>query len=166
MIVFCNAHKNNSTFNEIEKNMNKIKIFFLGVLIALITSCTSSDGAMDQRTETSAVLKENNYTLIKAGAKGESRGFKLLGFLPFVSPNYATAKSRLYDDVGQSLEGRSVALANQTKDSSFMYFILFSIPKLSITADVVEFKSSHTESAVNIPKPIMNVTEDPAINVP
>ena len=49
------------------------------------------------------------------------------------------AKAALYKSVGEPLTGRSVALANQTEDRSSMYLILFSIPKVTITADVVEF---------------------------
>jgi hypothetical protein len=32
-----------------------------------------------------------------------------------------------------------VALANQTEDRSSLYLILFSIPRVTITADVIEF---------------------------
>jgi hypothetical protein len=37
--------------------------------------------------------------------------------------------------------GRSVALANQTEDVSSLNLIVFSIPKVTITADVIEFTS-------------------------
>ena len=77
--------------------------------------------------------------MIKAGAIGHSSGFKLLGIIPFASPNYAEAKTDLYKSVGEPLTGRSVALANQTEDRSSIYLILFSIPKVTITADVIEF---------------------------
>ena len=35
--------------------------------------------------------------------------------------------------------GRSTALANVTEDRSMMFFLLFSLPRLTITADVIEF---------------------------
>jgi hypothetical protein len=52
---------------------------------------------------------------------------------------YAKAKASLYKSVGEPLTGRAIALANQTEDRSIAVFILFSIPKITITADVVEF---------------------------
>ena len=97
---------------------------------------------MAQSTGTDVSLRGDNYKVLKAGARGESSGFYLLGFIPILSPNYADAKASLYRSVGESLEGRSVALANQTQDSSTLYVILFSIPKITITADIVEFTSA------------------------
>ena len=101
--------------------------------------CAANVGGMSQHTGTDVSLKENNYKVIKAGAKGESSGFYLLGFIPIVSPNYAEAKESLYKSVGEKLEGRSVALANYTEDKSYLYLVLFGIPKIVVTADIVEF---------------------------
>ena len=66
--------------------------------------------------------------------------------LPLGSPTYATAKQSLYQSVGEPLTGRAVALANQTEDRSSLYLILFSIPKVTITADVIEFIDNTTVS--------------------
>ena len=74
-----------------------------------------------------------------------SSGFYLLGFIPIVSPTYSAAKRSLYQSVGETLTGRSVALANQTEDRSALYLILFSVPRVTITADMVEF----TDKAYN-----------------
>ena len=106
--------------------------------VFLITGCASW-GQMNQSTGTQVQLNSNNYKVIKAGAKGESRGFNFLCLIPFASPNFADAKANLYQNIGQKLEGKSVALANLTEDRSFMCLILFSIPKVTITADIVEF---------------------------
>jgi hypothetical protein len=62
-----------------------------------------------------------------------------LGFIHIVDPTHANAKASLYASVGQPLTGRSVALANETEDRSSLYLILFSIPKITVTADLVEF---------------------------
>lgn len=110
----------------------------LCVLSCLIAGC-ASQGAFSEGTGTQVNLSSNNYKLVKAGAKGHSSGFRLLGILPITSPNYADAKARLYQSVDEPLTGRSIALANQTEDKSTLYLILFSIPKVTITADVVEF---------------------------
>jgi hypothetical protein len=74
---------------------------------------------------------------------GESSGFKLLGIIPLASPLYSEAKANIYKSVDEPLSGRSIALANQTEDRSSLYLILFSIPKVTITADVVEFTSTN-----------------------
>ena len=122
------------------------KILIAAVLI--LSGCQSySNGSMPQSTATSVSLQENNYKVIKAGASGQSSGFYLLGILPIVQPNFAEAKASLYKSIGQPLEGRSVALANQTQDSSSLYLILFSLPKIVVTADVVEF--THAASGVS-----------------
>jgi hypothetical protein len=114
-------------------------------LAALILSFSvlggcSGTGDFQQSTDTSVSLERNNYKLIKSGAVGRSSGFKLLGIIPIVSPSYAEAKRDLYQSAGQTLEGRSIALANQTQDKSSLYLVLFSIPTITFSADIVEFK--------------------------
>ena len=109
-----------------------------GVLSWFAAGCTSS-GEFRQSSGTQVNLTGNNYKVVKAGAKGHSSGFRLLGIVPFANPNYADAKADLYRSIGEPLTGRSLALANQTEDKSSIYLILFSIPKVTVTADVVEF---------------------------
>lgn len=106
-------------------------------MAALLTGCGGSVGKFQQSTVTG--LSGNNYKIIKAGAVGTSRGFFLVGILPIVGSSFAEAKADLYESSGQSLEGRSIALANDTEDTSVRYLVLFSVPKLTITADIVEF---------------------------
>ena len=108
------------------------------LLLGLLLGC-SSTGDMDRGTHTGVSLERKNYRVVKAGAIGESAGFRLLGILPIVSPTFAKAKASLYRSVGEDLTGRAIGLANQTEDRSNAYFILFSIPKITIGADVIEF---------------------------
>jgi len=127
--------------------MKTKQIIFLALAIALVSllsGCSSTGDFKGGETSTAVTLKENNYKLIKGAAIGKSYGFKLLGIIPLGSPTYASAKEDLYKSVGESLTGRSVALANQTEDRSGLYLILFSIPKLTLTADVVEFTGPTT----------------------
>ena len=116
-----------------------MKRIILATLLFAYGCQSYSSGSMPQSTATSVSLQDNNYKVVKAGATGQSTGFYLLGIIPIVQPNFAEAKSSLYKSIGQPLEGRSVALANQTQDTSSMYLILFSLPKIMVTADVVEF---------------------------
>jgi hypothetical protein len=110
------------------------------LLLLLGAGCASSHVEMrGQSTTTSVALNGKNYRLIKPGALGTSYGFRLLGILPFASPHYAVARSKLYGSVEQPLSGRAVALTNELEDRSALYLILFSVPKLTITADVIEF---------------------------
>jgi len=69
----------------------------------------------------------------------KSTGFKLLGIISLAAPSYADAKAALHQNTGENLTGRSIALANQTEDSSGVNLLIFQIPKVTITADVVEF---------------------------
>lgn len=109
---------------------------------AVLMGGCSSTGSMPHTVGTGVSLAGNNYKVLKTGVSGKSRGFSLLGFIPIVSPNYAEAKANLYTSFGESLVGRSVALANQTQDRSSVYLVLFSIPTLTMTADVVEFDAN------------------------
>ena len=114
----------------------------IGTLIftlAFLFGCSASVGRFNQSTGTGVNLSRDNYKVIKAGAMGESKGFRLLGIIPFASPSYAEAKKQLYASIGENVVGKSLALANQTEDRSTLYLILFSIPKLTISADVIEF---------------------------
>lgn len=119
------------------------KLFLLAVislLMAFGVGCSSSRVSVSSpSTSTSVALNNHNYRMIKAGAQGTSYGFRLLGIIPMGSPHFAAARQDLYESVPEPLTGKAVALANQMEDNSLLYFILFSIPKLTITADVIEF---------------------------
>ena len=109
------------------------------MMICVLTGCLANGGFRGQTTDTVVSLSQANYKVIKAGARGDSHGFLLLGLLPITSPGYASAKGDLYDSVGENLTGRAIALANQTEDHSYLYLILFAIRRNTITADVIEF---------------------------
>ena len=125
--------------------MKKITIP-IALSITLISGCSSTGGGFNgQTTGTGVSLNQRNYKVIKSGARGESKGFTLLGLIPFGTTNYADAKEQLYKSVGEPLTGRSIALANQTEDRSSSNYILFSIPKITITADIIEFTDKKQE---------------------
>lgn len=109
------------------------------MLLCLATGCSSTGSFNGQTTGTGVSLNQKNYRVIKPGAVGKSYGFRLLGIIPFANPTYATAKAHLYKSTGEPLTGRAIALANQTEDRSSIYLILFSVPKVTVTADVIEF---------------------------
>jgi hypothetical protein len=135
-----NPSASGSNLNTPDSNMKRIILTIVSgtVCAILLTGCVSY-GRMSGQTGTAVSLSGKNYKMIKAGAMGKSSGFKLLGLIPISSPSYASAKASLYKSVGEPLPGRAVALANQTEDRSSLYLILFSIPRITVTADVVEF---------------------------
>ncbi|MGA2869115.1 MAG: hypothetical protein ABSF34_08145, partial [Verrucomicrobiota bacterium] len=69
-----------------------------------------------------------------------SYGFRfLLGIIPIAAPSTADARADLYGSLGESVNGKSVALVNVMEDRSTTWLLLFSVPKIVITGDVVEF---------------------------
>jgi hypothetical protein len=125
--------------------MKSKSVFFAAMCAAILitTGCASTrveNSAPSTQTEIS--LTRANYKMVQAGAEGRSYGFRfLLGIIPITAPSTAAARSDLYHNVGQSVNGRSVALINVTEDRSTTWLLLFSVPKIVITGDVVEFQN-------------------------
>ena len=114
------------------------KITFLIITFsAFLFLIGCSAGVLPYGGTTTTDLTKNNFRMIRANARGEDSGFWLLGIIPFSSPTYADAMRSLYE--GVEMEGRATALANVAQDKSTVYLILFSIPKITVTADIIEF---------------------------
>jgi len=111
------------------------------ILLCLATGCSTTRVTNNaSSTQTQIDLNHANYKMIKAGDEGRSYGFRfLLGIIPITAPNTATARADLYNRLGEPVTGKSVALINVTEDRSTTWLLLFSIPKLVITGDVVQF---------------------------
>jgi hypothetical protein len=114
---------------------NSILVFVF--LLVTVIGCSSS-GIFPHATSTQVDLTKKNYQIVKANAIGESIGFKLLGIIPIVPPTYTNAMTDLYEKAGIT-EGKAQALVNVTQERSSLYLILFSIPKLTVRADIIEF---------------------------
>lgn len=120
--------------------MIRTSIILIGISTLLATGC--STGRVDARprsTSTTVALNEKNYRLVQPGASGTSYGFRLLGVIPFANPHYATARKKLYAGLDQPIQGKAIALSNELEDKSTVYLVLFSVPKFTLTADVIEF---------------------------
>jgi hypothetical protein len=102
--------------------------------------------ARPRSTSTTVALNEKNYRMVHPGASGTSYGFRLLGIIPFASPHYATARQKLYASIDQPLHGKAIALSNELEDKSTVYLLLFSVPKYTLTADVIEFTENKMAS--------------------
>jgi hypothetical protein len=112
-----------------------------------VAGCGSSDpgdeaNSSGRLSTTGVTLSQNNFKMIKPNATGTSHGFALLGIIPIVDPTVEVAKEHLYATLGEPLTGRAVALANQSVNHSTIYLILFSVPKVTVSADVIEFTAS------------------------
>ena len=137
-------------------NPNSIMKITLSIVAALSAAVLITSGCARSRvennmpsTQTQVTLTHGNYKMIKAGAEGRSYGFRFfLGIIPITAPSTAAARADLYNSLGQSMSGRSVALINTTEDRSTTWLLLFSVPKIVLTGDVVEFAQDGSPQAV------------------
>jgi len=115
-----------------------MKNFCLMLVVCFIFGCAGSIPSPANREDSTSVnLNRGNYKVLKQAAQGVDTGVNLFGFIPIVPVTYGNAMASLYR--GVSTEGKSAALINVNKDYGSTYYFLFSIPSITITADVVEF---------------------------
>jgi hypothetical protein len=114
-----------------------VRAVSLCLLVTFLAGC-SSTGTFPQTSGTQVDLSRKNFRVVKANAVGSSTGFKLFGFIPFAAPTYTGAMSRLYKNAGLT-EGKAQTLTNVTQERSNLYLVLFSLPKLTVRADIIEF---------------------------
>jgi hypothetical protein len=76
--------------------------------------------------------------VVKTNVVGQARGFALLGFITMVPARFQTAMDRLYTKA-EMQSGQAQTLGNIIMEKSSAYWILFSIPRISVRADLVEF---------------------------
>ena len=120
--------------------MKLLMVTGMACAAVFFTGCASNTTEMNTpSTQTAVNLSQSNFRIIKAGAVGTSHGFRLLGIIPFAGANETQARADLYKQLGQSLEGKSATLANTTYSKSTTYLILFSVPKVTVEADIVEY---------------------------
>jgi hypothetical protein len=97
---------------------------------------------LEIHNQTDIKLTEGNFSVMKTNVVGQSRGFSLLGFITLVPARFQTAMDRLYAKA-QMQAGRPQTLGNLVMEKTSAYWILFSIPRVSVRADVVEFTPNH-----------------------
>jgi hypothetical protein len=130
------------------KNKSLLSLAAVSFIAILISGCSSTRVENNTpSTQTEVALTHGNYKMIKPGAMGRSYGFRFfLGIIPITAPSTAAARSDLYQSVGESLTGKPVALINVTEDRSTTWLILFSVPKIVITGDVVQFDQDNNNN--------------------
>ncbi|HWF60207.1 MAG TPA: hypothetical protein VN666_07835 [Nitrospira sp.] len=115
----------------------------LCAVILFLSACAAGGpGMCSQGSIAAAGLNKNNFRVVQSNVRGDSYGFRFLMFLPIVSARVADAKEDLYHKLrtdGINFEGRSIAFANVTEDQTAYYFLIGSVPRITLTADVIEF---------------------------
>ncbi len=83
-------------------------------------------------------LQQKNFVIVRPNVLGQSKGFSLFGLFTIVPAKFTTAMSQLNARADMQ-PGSSRTLANLIMEKDSAYFVLFSIPRTSIRADVIEF---------------------------
>ncbi len=145
-----------------------LKLFLMLVLVglcALAGGCAAlsalplgsvlgspNSSALQIYNTTEARLQERNFIVIKTNLIGESKGFSLLGILPIVPAKFTKAMSRLYAQA-EMQPGRPQTIVNLIMEQESTYLILFSIPRTSIRADLIEFIPANATNVPPLPPP-------------
>ena len=114
--------------------MHRLSLALLPVLLSI--GCAGSVGEL-QTTQSAMHLDRANFRVIKASARGVDQGFNLFGFIPIIMPSISDATDNLMQ--GIDAEGRAVSLTNVAQERQTLYLVLFSLPKIVIRADIIEF---------------------------
>jgi hypothetical protein len=103
-----------------------------------LSSLNPNTTGLEIHNQTEVKLTEGNFSVVKTNVVGQARGFALLGFITMVPARFQTAMDRLYSKA-EMQTGQAQTLGNIIMEKSSAYWILFSIPRISVRADVVEF---------------------------
>ncbi|MDH5641179.1 MAG: hypothetical protein OEY28_07785 [Nitrospira sp.] len=110
-------------------------------MLALIGCGVKKQSAFIQDSFKPTELTKINYRVLKAGAVGESSGFKLV-WIPFVSPTEGTAKLDMLNSLnkeGIQTAGKNIGFANATYDREMRGLLgLIGFPAIVLRADVIE----------------------------
>lgn len=131
--------------------MRKLLMFAVALLAVLAGGCAAvsvlpiaalmgspNASALEIHSQTDIRLEAPDFTMIQPNVVGESEGFSLLGILTIVPPKFTEAMNRLMTQAKMQ-PGRPQTLANLVMEKNSSYFILYSLPRISIRADVIEF---------------------------
>lgn len=103
----------------------------------LIIGCAGGNYSDPRHIGTQIDLNQKNFRMVKAGVQGSDCGFRLLGIIPLNPRSETEAMKDLYAKV--NIDGKATTLVNVTKEKFSYYFILFSVPKITVSADIIEF---------------------------
>ncbi len=130
--------------------------WFIGAGSLLLTGCASlstvpltsllppSGASAELHSQTSVRLEEANFRVVQTDLEGQCKGFALFGLITIVPAQYAKALDRLYAQA-RIQSGKPQTLAHLTVERSSVFLLLFSLPKVSVRADLVEFVPVRSE---------------------
>lgn len=102
------------------------------------SSLNPGASSLDIHNQTELKLTEGNFSVVKTNVVGQARGFALLGFITMVPARFETAMDRFYSKA-EMQAGQPQTLGNLIVEKTSAYWILFSIPRVSVRADLIEF---------------------------
>src|SRR5579883_2539741 len=83
-------------------------------------------------------LQQKNFVMVKSNVIGQSKGWTLFGLITMVPARFNTAMTRLTTQADLK-PGSSRTLADLTVEKDSNFYILFSVPRTTVRADVIEF---------------------------
>src|SRR5262249_49518454 len=95
-------------------------------------------GAVEIHSQTEIRLERNNFVTLKTNVVGKCKGFALLGIITMKPAKLSKALDRCYAQAAIHY-GKPQTLVNVVMERNNAYWILFSIPEVSVRGDVVEF---------------------------
>lgn len=94
--------------------------------------------SVDFHSQTAIKLEQANFTVVKTNVIGRCKGFALLGLITLSPAKFSKAIDRLYAQA-EMQPGKPQTMVNVVIERSSSFFILFSIPQVSVRGDLVEF---------------------------
>lgn len=107
-------------------------------LLPTATSMLNGPANADFHSGTTIHLERANFVTVKTNVVGQARGWSLFGVLTMSPARLGTAMDRLYSGA-EMQAGRPQTLANVIVERSSSFYILFSVPRVTVRGDVVEF---------------------------
>lgn len=116
-----------------------MRVLALCALLCAAAGCTTRSGRLLEDAGAHVFLSEGNYRVVRQHVVGESTGYFVLMFIPISAPSYSEAKAEMYKALGEPVEGRSIALTNQTEDLTEFSALIYSKRTITLSADFIEF---------------------------
>jgi len=124
-----------------------------------LSSLNPNTTGLEIHNQTELRLTEGNFSVVKTNVVGEARGFALLGFITLKPARFQTAMDQLYSKA-QMQSGQPQTLGNIIMEKTSAYWILFSLPRVSVRADLLEFTPNR--QLLVIPHPVPPGDSEPS----
>jgi hypothetical protein len=122
-----------------------IKYFAFYKIFLMLSACTSMDMIKHSRFDPISRAEYKHYSLLKPAVIGVDRGFHLLEILPLLQPTEGEATQNLWKNAklnAEDFEGEETTLVNIVRDEYLLHFLIFAIPTIKVTADIVRIEDS------------------------